>query len=63
MGDADWLRRWRLWLLKGLWLKQFVEDSGWLDWPDTGSLEAGLDITAVETSVPTVFIDRDEAPL
>jgi len=44
-------------------LKQFVEDSGSLEWPDTGSLEAGLDITAVKASVPTVFIDRDKAPL
>ena len=40
-----------------------IEDSGWLDWPDTGSLEAGLDITGIEASVSTIFIDHDEAPL
>jgi len=61
---AVWLRRWRrFWLLSGLWLKQFVEESERLDWPDTGSLEADLDITAVEASIPTVFVNRDEAPL
>jgi len=49
--------------LRGLWLKQFVEDSGWLDWPDTGSLEAGLDVTAVEASVLTAFVDQDKALL
>ena len=44
-------------------MKQFVKDSGWLDWPNTGSLEAGLDITGIEASVPTIFVDRNEAPL
>jgi hypothetical protein len=49
--------------LRDLWLEQFVEDSGWLNWPDTGSLEAGLDTTAVEASIASVLIDHDEAPL
>ena len=44
-------------------MKQFIKDSGWLDWPDTGSLEASLDITAIKASIPTIFIDRGKAPL
>jgi hypothetical protein len=46
--------------LRGLWLKQFVKDSRRLEQPDTGSC---LDITAVDTFVPTVFVDYNEAPL